>query len=192
MAMKITLADLVQIPWLVFGIYWLIAGLRAKRAQKAEAPGQQLAQILMMAAAFILLYSSDLRSGPLNERFIPEREWSDRLGVAFTWTGVAFAIWARFHIGKYWSARVTIVADHRLIRTGPYARIRHPIYTGILLALLGTALVIGEYRALVAVGIAVFAFARKAKREESFLASEFGAEFEEHRRLTGFFLPRFS
>ncbi|HYL46878.1 MAG TPA: isoprenylcysteine carboxylmethyltransferase family protein, partial [Candidatus Limnocylindrales bacterium] len=96
------------------------------------------------------------------------------------------------HLGKYWSAEVTIRSGHELIRTGPYAHIRHPIYTGILLALVGTVLVIGEYRALAALAIAVIGFVRKAKKEESFLEGQFGAAFEEHRRLTGFFLPRFS
>ena len=61
----------------------------------------------------------------------------------------------------------------------------------MLLALAGTALVIGEYRALAAMAIAVIGFARKAREEEAFLAGQFGAAFEEHRRLTGFFLPRF-
>ena len=86
---------------------------------------------------------------------------------------------------------MTIRSGHELIRTGRYAHIRHPIYTGMLLALAGTALVIGEYRALAAMAIAVIGFARKAIKEESFLTGQFGAAFDEHRRLTGFFLPHF-
>ena len=85
-----------------------------------------------------------------------------------------------------------IKEGHELIRSGPYARIRHPIYTGILLATIGTALAIGEYRGLLAVGMLLTGFIRKARKEESFLAAEFGAAFDEHRRRTGFFLPRIS
>jgi protein-S-isoprenylcysteine O-methyltransferase Ste14 len=69
---------------------------------------------------------------------------------------------------------------------------RHPIYTGLLLATFGTALLVGEYRGLLAVLVFLVGFTRKARKEESFLAAEFGPAFEEHRRHTGFYLPRFS
>jgi protein-S-isoprenylcysteine O-methyltransferase Ste14 len=101
-------------------------------------------------------------------------------------------MWARRTIGTDWSAEVQIKEGHQLIRSGPYAHIRHPIYTGILLATFGTALVIGKYRGLVAVAMFLIGFTRKARNEESFLAAEFGAAFDEHRRRTGFFLPRIS
>lgn len=80
--------------------------------------------------------------------------------------------------------------EHELVRTGPYARIRHPIYTGLLLAVAGTAIAIGEYRAIVAFAVIAIGFVVKAKREEAFLAKQFGPAFDEHRRQTGFFLPR--
>ena len=81
---------------------------------------------------------------------------------------------------------------HELVRTGPYRSIRHPIYTGILLALFGTAVNFGEVRALLAVAIAWLSFYIKARREESFLSQEFGPGFAEHKSHTGMFLPRFS
>lgn len=81
---------------------------------------------------------------------------------------------------------------HELIRTGPYRTIRHPIYTGILLALLGTAISFGEIRALLGVAIAWASFYIKARREELFLSQEFGPSFAEHQQSTGMFLPRFS
>ena len=112
------------------------------------------------------------------------------LGALATAAGVAFAIWARRHIGRNWSGQITIRQEHELIRTGPYARIRHPIYTGLLLALLGTAIAIGEYRAIIAFAVIAIGFVVKAKREESLLTKEFGPAFDEHRRQTGFFLPR--
>jgi protein-S-isoprenylcysteine O-methyltransferase Ste14 len=183
---------LVRDLWVLLGIVWLVAAFQRTRAQKREPPGERLAHLLVMAAAFVLLYDREPWWGILNRRFIPQAEWIEWMGVALTAAGVTIAIWARRHLGKYWSAEVTIRAGHELICTGPYARIRHPIYTGMLLALVGTALAIGEYRAILAVGIAIFGFARKARKEESFLAGQFGAVFEEHRRRTGFFLPRFS
>ena len=183
--------ELAGAAWAVFASYWVVQGIRAKRAAVREPLGDRVAHLAMMAAAAYLLASDDPRLGKLNERFLPDAPWIGLLGVALTFAGVAFAIWARHHIGLYWSARVSIVTEHKLIRTGPYAHIRHPIYTGILLGLAGTALVAGEYRALVGLALALYGFARKAQKEEAFLAAQFGGDFDEHRRYTGFFLPKF-
>jgi len=125
-------------------------------------------------------------------RFVAKRPDVGLVGLLLTALGVAFAIWARAHLGANWSAAVSIRSDHELIRTGPYWRIRHPIYTGMILATLGTALVVGEIRALVAVAICFTAFYLKASKEERWLAQEFGDKFEIHTRHTGMFLPRFS
>lgn len=175
--------------WTIFAAYWILASFGRNPAQRRENPVARLIHLLFMAATFVLLYSRDPTFGWLNNRFAPATPWLVALGLALTATGIAFAIWARWHLGKEWSADVTIRQGHRLIRTGPYARIRHPIYTGILVGMLGTALVIGEFRGLAAVALTLFGFWRKARAEESFLRQEFGADFEEHTRRTGFFLP---
>ncbi len=104
--------------------------------------------------------------------------------------GTAFAVWARVYLGKYWSATVALKSDHELIRTGPYSRIRHPIYTGIILALAGTAVAVNSYWSYVGVAIFVVIFWLKARAEEALLAGEFGPRFEDHRSKTGFFLPK--
>jgi protein-S-isoprenylcysteine O-methyltransferase Ste14 len=184
--------DVIQGAWIVFGVYWIIAAARTNRAKKREPAGEWLLRFTLMGSAFILLYKSDANWGWLNERFIPHLAWARGLGAALACAGIAFAIWARNHIGRYWSGSVSLRADHQLIRTGPYSRIRHPIYTGILVALLGTVLVIGRYRALLAFAIILVGFIWKSRREERLLADEFGPAFEEHKRLTGFFLPRWS
>lgn len=178
--------------WIFFWIWWLVASRRANKARKRESRSGRMTQLAIAAIAVILFSTSKLNLGPLNRRFVPRELWSSWLGVALTVAGVAFAIWARQHIGKYWSAAVSIVSEHRLIRTGPYARIRHPIYTGILIALVGTALAFGRYRDLVAFLIVLFGLIQKARREEAFLRDEFGGAFEEHRRATGFLLPKLS
>jgi protein-S-isoprenylcysteine O-methyltransferase Ste14 len=183
--------ELVGGAWTAFSAYWVVQGVRAKRPAVKEPLGDRVAHLAMMAAAAYLIAADDPRLGKLNERFLPDAAWIGLLGVVLTFAGVAFAIWARHHIGRYWSARVSIVTEHKLIRTGPYAHIRHPIYTGILLGLAGTALVAGEYRAMVGLALALYGFARKAQKEEAFLAAQFGADFDEHRRHTGFFLPKF-
>jgi protein-S-isoprenylcysteine O-methyltransferase Ste14 len=107
-----------------------------------------------------------------------------------TWLGVAVAIWARYHLAEYWSARVTIKVGHQLIRTGPYARMRHPIYSGLLLATLGTAIALGKWQGVVGLALVLIAYSVKARREESMLGAQFGSAFDEHRRHTGFLIPR--
>jgi protein-S-isoprenylcysteine O-methyltransferase Ste14 len=190
--MKFTPVLFTYASWILLALYWLFSAFGVKRAAKREASGERFVHILFMAAGYILLFNSDSRFGVLNERFIPENVSIEWLGAAITLGGVLFAVWARRSIGKFWSAAVTIKEDHKLIRSGPYAHIRHPIYTGLLTAVAGTAVEIGRYRALLALVIFLIGFARKAKKEEVFLAQQFGESFEEHKRHTGFFLPRFS
>jgi len=182
--------QIIQVSWIAFCVYWIWAARNQKRVQQREPPLARLLHVAYMVCGFVLLYSRDPRFGILNRRFLPEREWIVMLGALATAAGVAFAIWARRHIGRNWSGQITIRQEHELIRTGPYARIRHPIYTGLLLALAGTAIAIGEYRALVGFAVIAIGFVVKAKREESLLTKEFGPAFDEHRRQTGFFLPR--
>jgi protein-S-isoprenylcysteine O-methyltransferase Ste14 len=190
--MQVTPSEVVYSSWIVFALYWLVAALGVKRTAKRQNPAERMLYIVFMAAGFFLLYQENPNWGPLNRRFLPDRLWTAWLGSALCSAGVLFAIWARRTIGRDWSAEVQIKEGHELIRSGPYAHIRHPIYTGLLLATLGTALLIGKYRGLLAVAMFLVGFTRKARKEESFLAAEFGSAFEEHRRHTGFFLPRFS
>jgi protein-S-isoprenylcysteine O-methyltransferase Ste14 len=184
---------LIVLSWAVFALYWLVTALGSKRPARTESSGGRIGHIAFMVVAFYLLCDS---APPfldwLNRRFVPDEGSIDWLGAWLTFGGVLFAIWARATIGKDWSAEVQIKEGHELIRSGPYAYIRHPIYTGILLAVAGSAVSIGEYRALLACAVMCVGFARKAKKEESFLAAEFGPAFQEHRRRTGFFLPRLS
>ncbi|MGB0035251.1 MAG: isoprenylcysteine carboxylmethyltransferase family protein [Candidatus Acidiferrales bacterium] len=189
---KEVISAIINGAWAVFVIYWIVAARTQSKAQKREPALERLLHVLWLAGAFFLLYKDDLPIGPLNRQFLPHRLWIASLGAGLTVAGVGFAIWARRHLGKNWSAEVTIREEHNLIRTGPYKHIRHPIYTGLLLAIAGTAIAVGEYRALVAFAIFLIGWTRKARKEESFLALEFGSTFEEHKRHTGFFLPRFS
>lgn len=192
MTMRFDPAYAIQLPWLIFVAYWLIAAMRVNRMERRESGANTLVRLLIMVPAYYLLFSSEPDLGPLNFRFAPDSDGLFLVGSALTWIGVAFAIWARYHLAQFWSASVSLREGHQLICTGPYARIRHPIYTGMLTAVLGSALAVGRYRALVAFGAVLAGFVWKSLREEKLLVSQFGPAFDEHRRRTGFFLPRFS
>jgi protein-S-isoprenylcysteine O-methyltransferase Ste14 len=178
--------------WMIFAVYWLISALKRKRTKSRESALQRLSYVLPLVLMWMLLFRGSSQFPWLNTRFAPDTFTVAWIGTALTAAGIAIACWARYHLGENWSGTVTLKENHELIRTGPYRNIRHPIYTGILLALLGTAIAVGEVRALIAVVIAYASFYTKARREESFLAREFGANFTEHQRHTGMFLPRFS
>jgi protein-S-isoprenylcysteine O-methyltransferase Ste14 len=178
--------------WILFGLYWLVSALKVKKTKRRETWVQRFRYVLPLVVAFYLLSRREAHYRWLGARFLPASDVAAWIGVLLTAAGVAIAFWARYHLGANWSGVVTLKEDHELIRTGPYRAIRHPIYTGILLALFGTAVAMGEVRGLVAVAIAWLSFYLKARREESFLAQEFGPRFAEHQQHTGMFLPRFS
>jgi len=105
------------------------------------------------------------------------------LALLFTW-------WARLGLGRLWSSSVTRKEGHRVIDTGPYAIVRHPIYTGLLAATLATAVAIGTWTALLAVACVGTGFWLKASIEEKFLAAEFGPDFyESYRRRVPMLIP---
>lgn len=185
-----TIWQVELIPWYIFAAYWLISALKVKRTKAREKSADRLATLVVVALAYELLFGTWLRIGVLQQRFIPQETWIDWAGIALSWLGTALAIWARHCIGEYWSARVTLKEDHQLIRSGPYARVRHPIYTGMLVGTIGTALVVGEWRGVLAVVLLLAGHWRKALREESLLTREFGEEYAAYRRSTGFLLPR--
>jgi protein-S-isoprenylcysteine O-methyltransferase Ste14 len=176
--------------WMVLCLYWALTALRTKAVKSRESWGQRLSYVLPIALGLALLFNSRSHYSWLGLRFAPDTVALAITGVALTAAGVALAIWARLVLGENWSAVVSIRKNHELIRMGPYRTMRHPIYTGMLLGLLGTALVVGEVRGLLAVVIMWVGFYRKARKEEVFLEREFGAGFEAHAKQTGMFLPR--
>jgi protein-S-isoprenylcysteine O-methyltransferase Ste14 len=178
--------------WILFGLYWLVSAFKLKKTKKRESWSQRLRYVLPLVVAFYLLSRPEAHYGWLGARFVPASNVTEWIGALLTAAGVGIAFWARWHLGANWSGVVTLKEGHELIRTGPYRTIRHPIYTGILLALLGTAVAVGEARGLLALAIAWLSFYIKARREESFLIQEFGDSFAEHSRHTGMFLPHVS
>jgi len=178
--------------WVLFGFYWLVSALKRKKTKRRETWGQRFLYMLPLLAAAELLVRPEARYEWLGARFVPLNPAVEWAGVLLTAAGVAVAFWARWHLGANWSGVVTLKEGHELIRTGPYRNIRHPIYTGILLALFGTVVTTGEVRGLLAVAIAWLSFYVKARREESFLTQEFGEKFAAHAKQTGMFLPKFA
>jgi protein-S-isoprenylcysteine O-methyltransferase Ste14 len=111
------------------------------------------------------------------------------IGLALTILGLGFAVWARVHLGRFWSGMVTLKKDHELIRSGPYAFVRHPIYTGLLTAAAGTALARGTLAALMALGLVGVACWLKIRAEEKLLTNHFGDAYRDYRRQVAALIP---
>jgi protein-S-isoprenylcysteine O-methyltransferase Ste14 len=182
---------LVQLPWVIFLVVWFIAAFKTRASQKTESSPSRIAVMLLMVSGYYCLFVRSLPIALLHKRFVPSAESVVIAGGVLTWLGIGLCLWARFHLAENWSARVTIKVGHELIRTGPYTYFRHPIYSGLLLAAIGTAIAFGEIKGLLGVCFILTGFLIKAKKEENMLIAQFGSSFEEHRRHTGFLLPRF-
>lgn len=111
------------------------------------------------------------------------------LGAAVTLAGLLFAVWAREHLGRNWSSAVTIKHDHELITTGPYAVVRHPIYTGILAGFLGLAIAISQVRCFVVVVLIFLGFWAKFSIEEQWMRSQFGETYAGYVQRTAALVP---
>src|SRR6266550_4714492 len=171
---------LVEFPWIVFVVYWIIGAMKTRATRDKEPFTSRSAVLLIEMLGYLLVFSDSAGIGILGTRFIPRAMASAVLGVVFTWSGIGLAVWARYHLAEYWSARITIKEDHQLIRTGPYSHLRHPIYSGLILATIGSVLVIDEWRCVLGVSLVTVGYCFKASREETMLARQFGEVFREH------------
>ena len=176
--------------WGAWTLSWIAAAFWADRAEKR--PGgraEWLYRIVTLAGAFLLFRPAF----PGDHAFFSL--WS--LGAAAQWTlfwvalaGLAFAWWARLHLGRLWSSSVTKKADHRIVDSGPYGIVRHPIYTGILLAAVATAAQEGTPRGIAGVLLFALGFWIKARLEEQFLREQLGAaEYDAYRLRIPMLIP---
>ena len=169
--------------WIGVAILWVVAAFGNKPVAKREAgPSRLLQLVFMILAAELLVRPNRWNFWPvLRERLLPETPIVGWISLAVTCAGMAFAIWARFYLGREWSGTVTVKQGHELKCGGPYAHVRHPIYTGLTLAALGTAIGVGEVRAFVAVPLILAGWWIKAGVEERFMVEQFGEQYERYR-----------
>lgn len=175
--------------WLVFVAFWIAMARGGKAVAERESVYSRLSHYLPLAIGVGLLAAPDIPVAPLNDRFVPLALWPVRLGLALTVAGIAFAIWARLQIAGNWSSDVTLKRGHELIVEGPYAWVRHPIYTGILLGLAGTGLAVGEWRAVLGVILVGAAYWRKLKIEEAVMRRQFGAAYDRYAERVPALIP---
>jgi len=178
--------------WLLWLAYWGISAVGVKPAVRVESSASRFGNYMLPIIIAVLLlwdFNGWLRGTFLDQRFVPAESWIVWLGFAVTVAGLAFTCWARVILGRNWSGVVQLKQDHELIVRGPYSLVRHPIYTGLLLAFLGSALAVGEWRALLAALIVGFSFWRKLRLEERWLGELFGDQYRDYMARVKALIP---
>lgn len=175
--------------WWAWLAYWALASLGGKAVRRRESALSRLAHFGPFLLAAWLVGADRLPGDFLGGRIWPQTEVTFWTGAAMLAGGLAFTVWARRVLGGNWSGSVTVKEGHELVRTGPYALVRHPIYTGLLLGFLGTALARAEWRGVVAVAILLPALWRKLRLEERWMGETFGPAYADYRQGTAALIP---
>lgn len=184
-------AYLIPLLWIAWALYWMVSAGSVKATERTESPGSRLAHIVPLLLAGWLLGTRHMPIEALTQPlFAPTFYWRYPIGAAIVALGLGFACWARYYLGRNWSGSVTLKEGHELIDTGPYGLARHPIYTGLILALVGSALALDQWRGVLAVVLAVASLWRKLNVEERFMVEAFGERYEDYRRRVPALVPR--
>jgi protein-S-isoprenylcysteine O-methyltransferase Ste14 len=177
--------------WILWFVSWVAASFWSSRDAKKGSVRDEVFFRLVLSAGVIFLFAA-----PANREFAPAGLWHPSnpvkwMMVAVAFAGFAFTWWARVHLGRLWSAgRVTTKTGHRVVDTGPYRLVRHPIYSGLILAAFATAIEKGNSLALVGAALIAAAFYRKARAEERFLRAQLGEEaYDAYARKTAMLVP---
>lgn len=168
-----------QLIWLTWVFYWWVASRDVKPNEYKESNRSRLLHLILLAVAFLLL---GLPHGVIrwfNISILPAHYWKLWFwtGALITILGLLFTVWSRQYLGRNWSGVITIKHNHQLITEGPYSLVRHPMYSGLLLAFTGTAIGRGDLQGFLAIIIAFGTLLRKLHIEEVCLRKQFGDRF---------------
>jgi protein-S-isoprenylcysteine O-methyltransferase Ste14 len=175
--------------WIAFLIYWQIKAVHTKTTQRLEPVAPRILRALIFVIAIVLFSTTRI---PLHGLYLqpwPAGFWPFWLGASVMVAGLLFAVWAGEHLGSNWSSSITIKQGHELITTGPYAVVRHPIHTGILAGLLGTAIALSQVRGFIAFVLIFLMYWVKLRMEEQWMRSQFGETYATYAHQTAALVP---
>jgi protein-S-isoprenylcysteine O-methyltransferase Ste14 len=172
--------------WAIWLVYWIVSSFGNKRAVYRTNPLWRFAALLIVVGLVAWW-----RSHPefFGQRLFPRTEAAALAGTVLCAIGIGFSIWARAVLGRNWSGGPVIKEGHELVQTGPYRLVRHPIYTGILLAVLGSALAGGRVGDLMLFLTVIIMLTLKLRIEESLMQRQFGERYAEYRKRTKALIP---
>ena len=177
--------------WGAWMVSWIVAMFWSNRTEKRAGLGAELFFRVLFGVGWVLLFALPMSRhyyAQVQLWYLPEAlNW---ILVALAGVGFLFTWWARIHLGRLWSGWVTRKAGHHVVDTGPYRFVRHPIYLGLILAVLATASEKGTSYALLGAAIIVVAFYRRARQEERFMRTELGeGAYDAYARKTAMLVP---
>ena len=175
--------------WIIFGAYWLVNAFGQKRTAERQSLATALAHRIPLLISYSLLALPNWPWPAMNSFITPTEPWARAVGALICVLGCLFTIWARRTLAGNWSSDVTFKQGHELIRRGPYRLVRHPIYTGLLIMCLGTAVEIARLRSWLAVPVMATAFWIKLKQEERLMLSHFGDEYRAYQKQVKALVP---
>lgn len=173
--------------WIAWAIYWIAMSRSVNKTASSEGILLRASHLIPLALGFILIFTPHLVG--LSRHHVEGGLPVEILGNVITTIGLSFAIWGRIHLGKYWSGIITLKEGHRLIRTGPYRLVRHPLYTGFLGGALGSAMTAHSCEAVLGFVLMLIAYIVKIRREEAFLTQQFGDEYIAFKREVRTLIP---
>jgi protein-S-isoprenylcysteine O-methyltransferase Ste14 len=180
---------IISVCWAVFWIYWSFATPRRRPSKRKVARTFTVLNTGLLYLGFLLILLGRIVPGSLGLLVVPQAIPVDVTGTVFAIIGVAFAIWSRQLLRNNWSGQVAIREGQQFIQSGPYAIVRHPIYAGMLLALLGTTLVSSTAGSLLGFVLAIISLWQKGRMEEQFLRVEFGKQYAKYQCEVKFLIP---
>jgi protein-S-isoprenylcysteine O-methyltransferase Ste14 len=177
---------IIFVLWLALFAYWVISAWGNKATVYRVNPVWRALALLAIVVVFLLIEAFP--------RFFHHHLYfpgaADRAaGVAVCAAGVGIAIWARHTLGRNWSGNPTIKEGHELIERGPYRYVRHPIYSGILLGMVGTGLGSGQIKHLFVIGTTFVIFWTKLRIEESLMLRQFPETYAAYMKRTKALIP---
>jgi protein-S-isoprenylcysteine O-methyltransferase Ste14 len=171
--------------WAIFAITWAIAALFVKRTVERRW-GWGRIMILIVGLAYLAARNSQSVRAWRLFTSTPRSEW---LGAAVVLIGLAITLWARLALGRNWSGAVTLKQDHELIESGPYRFVRHPIYTGVLLMALGTAVLTARVSSFVFCALLLIGLWFKLRAEEQLMTEHFPEAYPRYRQRVRALIP---
>jgi serine phosphatase RsbU (regulator of sigma subunit)/protein-S-isoprenylcysteine O-methyltransferase Ste14 len=173
--------------WTAWVVYWMVSAFFTHKTKKSEGLLGRLAHIIPLYIGLFLIFHSRHYSFFIGR--LDDNTGVEAIGDVLTFSGLAFTVWARVHLGRYWSGIITLKEGHKLIRTGPYALVRHPIYTGMIVAAIGSVLGSTTGDAVLGFPFVLLGLLPKARNEEKILTGEFGEEYQRYKREVPALIP---
>jgi protein-S-isoprenylcysteine O-methyltransferase Ste14 len=180
---------LIIVLWVIWLAVWTAAAFFVKRTRIKEPLGTVLYERVPVIIGMVMLVRPQWLPASLTKRLFTEGSGLALGALVLVIAGMLFAYWARVHLGRNWSGKVIVKVEHTLITSGPYRWVRHPIYGGMTLALVGTALAIGAPYGFIALALILCGFLVRVRLEEALMRDTFPGEYDRYSRHTARLIP---